>query len=347
MLSSKLAVGLVGVLLSSCGSGDVGQGEPGLDVLASPVVAEPSPMPTPAAHGWNRMEGVDLIDDGYVAPELHNSEIHSRLVDGRWEPIAQPPSANGASDELPLTGGSATIAQMQDTFAPPAVGSLPSGEVFVFGFLSQKLGVLHWSERAGESFTELRSEPHYADFPQSVVAISPDDVWVAASATAGDFGPDFPGCPIIIRNGQNTGTVAHFDGRRWTTLPYEATGALLGIYPREAGKVEVVAGSLFNPRARSSYVVSADGAWEKVPGRMADRAQAAGFEIDGNKVLRVRGDVREVVFTGAPPLEEGGPTETPIAVHALPNGELWLEVALLTGNETFGVAETQWWAWAE
>ncbi len=351
MLSSKLAVGLVGVLLSaltSCGSGDEGQGEPRSDLAPVPVAAEVIPAAALAVHGFNRMEGLELVDDGYAAPELSRGELHVRLgADGRWAPIAPSPSAQAASDELPWPGGSASFAQMQDTFSAPVVGSLPSGEGFAFGFMSQKLGVLHWSERAGESFTELRIATHYADFPDSVLALAPNDVWVAASATAGDFGPDFPGCPIIILNGRDTGTVAHFDGRRWTTLPYEANGALLGIYPREPGKVEIIAGSLFNPQLRASYLVSVDGAWEKVPGRIVDRARAAGFEIDGNKVLRVRGDQREVVFTGEPALEEGGLSEMPIAVHALPNGELWLEVAMLTGNESFGQAETRWWAWTE
>lgn len=351
MLSSKLAVAVLSTWLMSlvsCGGGEDAQGEPGAATAGTtPTEArsapanEESPRAEAPVHGFAPISGTVLRDDGYSAPELQVNDLHIRLEDGKWSWFTP-----NDDKQLAVLSEATRDDLAGEWFAPPAYSTLPNGELVVFTWQKQKLGVLTWSERAGEVFTEIPGAAGYAVFPERVLALAPDDIWVAASATTDHFGPDFPGCPSIIRAGVDSGVVAHFDGRRWRVLPYRANAALTGIYPREHGKVEVV--------ADGSYLVSLDGTWEKIPGRLADKASEAGFTIEDGKVIHTRDGRREVVF--APPAltqrDEHGPQDPDAAgrqvaraVHVLPNGEVWLEVDILTGHEPYVAPEKEWQAW--
>jgi len=286
----------------------------------------------PALTAVAKIDGATLRDDGYSAPELQVADLHVRLEGSAWKWFTP-----NDDKQLAVLSESAREDLEGEWFAPPAYDTTPGGQLFVFTWQKQKLGALTWSDRTGEVFTEIPGAAGYAVFPNRVLALASDDVWFAASATTDHFGPDFPGCPSIIRAGQDTGVIAHFDGHRWTVLPYRAKGALQGIYPREKGLIEVV--------ADGSYLVDTNGKWERTTGRITDRARAAGFEIKGDKVIRT--STHEVVF--APNPEETDETGRHVAkaVHALPNGEIWLELSVLTGHEPFIQPETEWQAWTE
>jgi hypothetical protein len=326
---SKLAVGLLGVALlsvTSCGSPDKeGDMAHTPDVTLAPTVAN-------ASHGFTKVDGATLRDDGYSAPEMQVGDLRIRLEGTAWKWF----TPNDDKQLSVLSEGTRDDLEAE-WFAPPAYDTTPDGELFVFTWQKQKLGALTWSQGAGEAFTEIPGAAGYAVFPNRVLALASDDVWFAASATTDHFGPDFPGCPSVIRAGQDTGVIAHFDGRHWTVLPYRAKGALQGLYPREHGVVEVV--------ADRSYLVSLDGKWQETTGRITDNATKAGFVLDGDRVIRT--STHEVVFTPNPEETDETGRRVAKAVHALPNGEVWLEVQVLTGREPFIQPETEWQAWTD
>lgn len=337
-------------------------GEPSAVHVAEPHPGRTaSAVPSPP--GFTYIEGTTLSDDGYDAPELTTPAGRMRWDGGRWTALPATPAARSyagwneepASAPLPWTHGRSIVSSRdsilgfslvgdedpgvilpdftalgerapgpaEDVFAPSAYGSLPSGEVFVFGSARGELGVARWSPRHGATFTPLRASGQYAVFPRAVLARSADDVWLAASATTDHFGPDFPGCQIIVIQGQDSGVLAHWDGRRWTMLPYAAARALSAIHARDDGDVEVIAGGTFK--------VTREGRWTEIDSRVKARALAAGWKIESERVLRARGETWEELPVAMPEDREG--RFVPVAVHVLDSRQVWLEGEVITGRE--------------
>lgn len=205
---------------------------------------EPTPAPAPLAieesstsdrvplhdevslgDGISRIEERELwifrTDEGVV---LQRNGIHEwwNAERGEWVASFDQPSSQ-EDDDAELRADNRRLARFGlQSYEAGAKTVSPSGRRYLF---------TEAGNDKEQSLVVVRDDAHidrlpqrkvpYATFPQEIVALGDDDVWVFARTVSGkNFGDDFPGCPITVRHSQDGGYLAHFDGARWTEFAW-------------------------------------------------------------------------------------------------------------------------------
>jgi hypothetical protein len=340
---------------------------------------DPHPDPDAPLGVLGSIADVDVMLDGDDIV-LDTSELHLRYTSARGWTASPKPDAEAASMpgawqtwSLPWTGDTSLVFGVaQDaTFAfrahdgvvapdftslaaKPWLGDGPevavatepkSAHFYALGGSEQGgFGVFEWSAAAGATFTKLplQTAP-YGIYPVAIVVRGVDDVWAFASVTTGaDFGPDFPGCPSIVRGSQDAGYVAHFDGARWTELAWPSKQHLDDVHVAADGSFVVSAGwnqdygtSFFTPLTPQLAVEHwrvdpRSHAWTKSDDARAVRSRALGWSVDADTLVH-RG-----VAVAMPRADRDDVRYVPRRVLAVTEDDAFVLATVMTGDADSG-----------